>query len=390
MVSLGDDGILFSSIFENAEVVRLLSKISTNPRYYDKRKKDSINYEKFSGLEQPIFLAIDSLLKYQILIGDEKYLIDYLRHLDLLWYKIDNFHDISEGISKILVKFCARKLGFKNKLEEHRREILEYIYQKYVVEGYFFHAVSDVYVSKIKEVGFTPQQYENYYSEFLDIQKKYPAFFADMDFTHDYISFTDDFMMACYYAVYSPIYFSSFLASTVSKSKKVVLNSYARRDYIGCFHTLHCFLKNRELADDVVKEIEDLCNNQWKLLRQNEAHPTIMVVKRSFFSRNSFQGIEDIFQNKKEELSVLASQIMDSRFHSFNWNQVIPSSEIMFVEIPYSKFVVDPFLKEDKIDVVFLEKEDDSNENGKVSLLLLLGSIFILLGVLLTIIMIYQ
>ena len=152
MVSLGDDGILFSSIFENAEVVRLLSKISTNPRYYDKRKKDSINYEKFSGLEQPIFLAIDSLLKYQILIGDEKYLIDYLRHLDLLWYKIDNFHDISEGISKILVKFCARKLGFKNKLEEHRREILEYIYQKYVVEGYFFHAVSDVYVSKIKEV----------------------------------------------------------------------------------------------------------------------------------------------------------------------------------------------------------------------------------------------
>ena len=81
---------------------------------------------------------------------------------------------------------------------------------------------------------------------------------------------------------------------------------------------------------------------------------------------------------------------MDSRFHSFNWNQVIPSSEIMFVEIPYSKFVVDPFLKEDKIDVVFLEKEDDSNENGKVSLLLLLGSIFILLGVLLTIIMIYQ
>ena len=381
---------MLSSIFENEDVVSLLSKVSSSPRYYDKKKKDSINYEKFSGLEQPMFLLFDALFKYQIIIGDDKYLRDYVHHLELLWYKIDNFHDISEGISKILVKFCARKLGFKNKLEEHRREILEYIYQKYVVEGYFFHAVSDVYVSKIKEVGFTPQQYENYYSEFLDIQKKYPAFFADMDFTHDYISFTDDFMMACYYAVYSPIYFSSFLASTVSKSKKVVLNSYARRDYIGCFHTLHCFLKNRELADDVVKEIEDLCNNQWKLLRQNEAHPTIMVVKRSFFSRNSFQGIEDIFQNKKEELSVLASQIMDSRFHSFNWNQVIPSSEIMFVEIPYSKFVVDPFLKEDKIDVVFLEKEDDSNENGKVSLLLLLGSIFILLGVLLTIIMIYQ
>ena len=390
MVSLVGGDILFSVIFEKTEVVQLLSKISTNPRYYDKKKKDSINYEKFSGLEQPIFLAIDSLLKYQILIGDEEYLIDYLHHLDLLWYKIDNFHDISEGISKILVKFCARKLGFKNKIEEHRREILEYIYQKYVVDGYFFHAVSDVYVSKIKEVGFIPQQYENYYSQFLDIQKKYPSFFADMDFTHDYISFTDDFVMACYYAVYSPIYFSSFLGSTVSKSKKIVLNSYARRDYISCFHTLHSFLKNRELGEDEVKEIEDLCKNQWKLLRQNEACPTIMMVKRSFFSRNTFQGIEEIFQDKKEDIGVLASHIMDSRFHSFNWNKVIPSSDIMFAVIPYSKFVVEPFLKEDKIDVILLEKGDDNKEDGKVSLLFLFGSIFILLGVLLTIIMLYQ
>ena len=391
MVSLilGGD-ILFSSIFENTEVVHFLSKIATNPRYYDKKKKDSINYEKFSGLEQPIFLAIDSLLKYQILIEDPVYLGDYMHHLDLLWYKIDNFHDISDGISRILVKFCARKLGFKNKIEEHRREILEYIYQRYIVDGYFFHAISDVYVPKIKQVGFEPQQYENYYSRFLNIQKKYPSFFADMDFTHDYVSFTDDFVMACYYAVYSPVYFSSFLSSTISKSKQIILNGYARRDYISCFHTLHTFLKNRQISEDDSKEIEDLCKAQWKLLRQNEACPTIMLVKRSFFSKNKLQGIEDILRDTKEDIGVLASHIMDCRFHSFNWNQYIPSSDIIFITIPYVKFVVEPFLQEDKVDVVLLEKDADTNEDGKVSFLLLFGSIFILLGVLLTVIMLYQ
>ncbi len=108
---------MFSSIFSKKEVRDLLEKVSENPRYNDKKKKDSINYEKFSGLEQPFFLLFDALIKYQIIIGEEEYLADFVHHLDLLWYKIDNFHDIHDGICKILVKFCAKKLGYKNKIE---------------------------------------------------------------------------------------------------------------------------------------------------------------------------------------------------------------------------------------------------------------------------------
>ena len=74
---------MLSSIFENEDVVSLLSKVSSSPRYYDKKKKDSINYEKFSGLEQPMFLLFDALFKYQIIIGDDKYLRDYVHHLEL-------------------------------------------------------------------------------------------------------------------------------------------------------------------------------------------------------------------------------------------------------------------------------------------------------------------
>lgn len=378
---------MLSSIFENEDVVSLLSKVSSSPRYYDKKKKDSINYEKFSGLEQPMFLLFDALFKYQIIIGDDKYLRDYVHHLELLWYKIDNFHDISEGVCKILVKFCARKLGYKMQIEEHRREILEYIYQKYIVEGYLYHGISDVYIPSIQEKGFSPQIYENYYSQFEQLQKQYPAFFSDMDFHHNYVSFTDDFIMACYYATYSPFYFSNFLCPQTTK--KVELNSYAKRDYIGCFKQLRQSLKAKEVKEEDIRKIEDLCNLEWKLLRQNESKPTIMLVKRSAFSKNLILGIDEILQDKKEDIGVLASHIMDYKFNSLSWKDSISPNDITFVTIPYARFIIEQEAGPVEVILPTVHPEDNS-EDGKVSFLLLLGSALILLGVVVSIIMFYQ
>lgn len=378
---------MFSSIFSRKEVRDLLSKVSKNPRYHDKKKKDSINYEKFSGLEQPFFLLFDAFMKYEIIIGEDEYLVDFVHHLDLLWYKIDNFHDIYEGVSKILVKFCAKKLGYKNRIEEHRREILEYIYQKYIVDGYLYHAVSSSYVGDICQSGFTPQKYTNFYLRFAELQEEHPDFLKEMDFRHDYVSFTDDFVIACYYATYSPIYFSSFICPP--SSKKAEINHYAKRDYISCFQELHRNLKAKNISDDALKKIEDLCNDEWKILRQSEAIPTIMMVKRKYFSKDVIQGIDGILSDKDKSISFLASQIMDYKLDNFVWNQFIPTEEIKFMQIPYSEFIVEKELT--KVEVVLpTVKTDEHSEDGKVSFLVLLGSVFILLGVVVSIIMLYQ
>lgn len=378
---------MYSFVFEQKEVRELLDKVAKNPSYNDKKKKDSINYEKFSGLEQTFFLLFDALFKYQLIIGEEEYLPDYVHHLDLLWHKIDNFHDISDGVSKILVKFCAKKLGYKNKVEENRREILEYIYQKYIVEGYFYHGVSDCYVPVIQQQGFQPQKYENLYPKFAKIQEEYSSFLRDMDFRHEYVSFTDDFVMACYYATYSPIYFSHFLC--LPTSKKAELNSYAKRDYMGCFRGLKRMLKAKEVNEETSQKIEDICNEEWKLLRQNESKPTIMLVKRSYFDKNKIQGILEILTDKKTDIGILAGQIMDYKYDNLSWKEYIPASEIDFITIPYSDFVVEH--EEEKVEVILpTVHPNTSSEDGKVSFLVLLGSVFILLGVVISIIMLYQ
>lgn len=377
---------MLSSAFSKKEVRDLLKKVSENPRYNDKKKKDSINYEKFSGLEQPFFLLFDTLVKYNIIIGEDEYLADFVHHLDLLWYKIDNFHDIHDGVCKILVKFCAKKLGYKNKTEEHRREILEYIYQRYIVDGYLYHGVSSVYINDIQHNGFTPQRYSNFYARFAELQERHSSFLKEMDFRHNYVSFTDDFVMACYYATYSPIYFSSFLCPTTSK--KADINSYAKRDYIGCFKELHHMLKAKNINDEEVGKIEDVCNDEWKLLRQSEAIPTIMMVRRKYFSKDQIQGIEDILSDSETDISLLASQILDYKLDSLVWNQFIPKEDILFIQIPYSDFIVEKEMT--KVEIVLpTVREEQHSEDGKVSFLVLLGSLFILLGVLASIIMLY-
>lgn len=378
---------MFSSIFYNKEVQGLFKKVADNPRYNDKKKKDSINYEKFSGLEQPFFLLFDTFMKYQIIIGDDQYLSDFVHHLDLLWHKIDNFHDINLGVCKILVKFCARKLGFKTEIEEHRKEILEYIYEKYIVEGYLYHGVSDVYVDSIRKNGFIPQKYDNFYGRFEDLQTKYSSFLKEMDFKHHFVSFTDDFVMACYYATYSPIYFSSFLCPT--SSKKLEINSYAKRDYIGCFKGLRQILKEKNISEEDSQKIERLCNDEWKLLCQSEAIPTIMLVKRQYFSKNQLQRISDILNDKETKISLLASQIMDNRVDGLAWDRIIPNEQIEFVQIPYSQFVVEK--EETKVEIVLPTVHlEEHSEDGKVSFLVLLGSVLITLGVLVSIVMLYR
>ena len=167
------------------------------------------------------------------------------------------------------------------------------------------------------------------------------------------------------------------------------MNSYAKRDYIACFKQLRQSLKAKEVKEEDIRKIEDLCNLEWKLLRQNESKPTIMLVKRSVFSKNQILGIDEILRDKKEDIGVLASHIMDYKLNSLSWKDSISPNDITFVTIPYAKFIIEQEVGPVEVILPTVHPEDNS-EDGKVSFLLLLGSALILLGVVVSIIMFYQ
>ena len=80
---------------------------------------------------------------------------------------------------------------------------------------------------------------------------------------------------------------------------------------------------------------------------------------------------------------------MDYKIDSLAWNKSIPKEDIEFITIPYSEFVVEK--ETTKVEIVLpTVRVEQHSEDGKVSFLVLLGSLFILLGVLASIIMLYQ
>ena len=82
------------------------------------------------------------------------------------------------------------------------------------------------------------------------------------------------------------------------------------------------------------------------------------------------------------------SHIMDYKFDNFVWSEYIQACDIEFVSIPYSEFIVEH--DSEKVEVILPTVHQETSEDGKVSFLLLLGSSLILLGVLVSIIMLYQ
>ncbi len=378
---------MLDNILRRGDVLNLIKEIGSNNRYNKKEKMDSINYLQFVNVEQPLFILVDALFKYKVIIDDIYLLDDYIEQLDLLFRKLSNFYDIRIGINRLIAKFVAIKLGYKDKIEENRRKILSYVYDRYIANGYLFHSVSDVYVEDIKINGFTPQKYNNLYPEFNEVKNILGNDIMG-DLNEFEVSFTDNFLMAYYYAVNSPMYFYKILCDNYLITKKEDKEAYFKNDYVACFKNLNKVIYKLDLGEAKAKKVRYICNKEWNLLNRSDSCPTVMVVKRSLLLKDDIREYEEILNNTEDDLGDLVGKIIDSRFNNVKCSKKINSADIEFISLFGYKDVErqDSILESDDIidgdkDVEFVD------DYGKVSLLLLIGSMLITFGVILSIIM---
>ena len=98
---------MFDEMLRRKDVQRMFNDICNSECYYNKKMNKSMDYQLFTDLEEILFLFYDALFKYKIIIDDMSYFQEYLEQIDKLIRKIDNFKDISLGISRILTRKCA-------------------------------------------------------------------------------------------------------------------------------------------------------------------------------------------------------------------------------------------------------------------------------------------
>ncbi len=388
---------MFDEIFKRKDVCDLIEELFS----YNFRNiviNNSASDFLLSSNERALFTFFDALFKYKIIVETDIFLDEYIVQLRKLFKKMNNFNDINLGISKLIGRFCALKFNIENLDDEiSKREILQYIYNKYVVEGYFFHGFSGVYKEQIKMYGFNPEQYQHLYPRFIEIEKIFAkhGFKSGMNknFDDGYSYFTDSFMMACYYGSNAPMYFYRLLGGNL-EIKDCDREAYFKNDYLSCFGNLNKMMKKAGLNDFEKKYVTKVCCDEWKALQKGLSNINILMVKRKTLGLNSLRDVDYIF-NSVSDLGDCIYKILNSRFDDIVVDYKLENFNIEFIEIPNYKFLFDvresqAFEITSKNRIARIREERLNNTYGRVSLLILLGSLFITLGVIISIIAIIR
>ena len=132
------------------------------------------------------------------------------------------------------------------------------------------------------------------------------------------------------------------------------------------------------------KYITRTCFEEWKVLQKNSSGIDILFIKRNLLGVNYLSDIDRII-NSDEDLGQAIFKIMTSKSDDIPVDFYIDSKDIGFIEIPNYKIMFslrnEQASYNNKNNMELL-----SNAYGQVSVLILVGSLLIALGVILTIV----
>ena len=367
-----------------------VKEIINNIKNVSEKEKsaESINYKLFANQEKILFIFYDALLKYKIIIDEEIYFDDYLEQIDKLLKKINNIDDLTLGVNNLICKFTCIKLGVKNNEEEdNRKDILTYIYNKFIVNGYFVHGFSSCYCENIKRYGFTSEAYLNYYEDFKkinDIFNKYNITnVLEKDFSKKKVHFTDNFVKACSYSANSPGYFFNLIYNREYNHLKLKKDILVKGNFEGAFKNIKRILNFLEINDEDKAYIIDIFKKEWNLLFSKERKISLLLVKRGFFPNKNGINILDLVSAKDIGIYEAVDKLLSERNSKVVCDGRIEASDLKIITLDGLCDDLEEDTKLEKMDLA----SDFSNVYGNVSLLLLVGSILISLGVIVSIIL---
>lgn len=389
---------MLDKYLEREDISNLINEIKRSPKYGEKNENV---YSDTIGNELALYTFYDALLKYKIILDDEDLLDTFVEQLDKIYKKIDNYNQVMLGVNKLICFMVSKHLNISDLKDEFQKEqIIKYIYNKYIVNGYYVHGFSSVYADTIKENGFVSEIYENNYSKMIEIREIFKKYnldnILDKDFSSNQTYFTDDFIMGCHYSDYAPGYFSSFLLGKIL-GDSVREDSYLKLDYDTCTNNLKRFMSNHSFSDDDREEVLNIVSNEWNFVNKEDKKISLLMVKRGLID-DSNTSLSDFIDDKSDVYDVV-DRLLSAKNTKVGFNDVIDSNNLIIVSLEnyYSnndncndyQIVIEKDslpLKNDKL----IRNRELLNTYGKVYIFLIIGSIFITLGVIITIIMIIR
>lgn len=360
-----------SSLFEILERDNVKGKLKEILNNYNLNKENIIDSKSF------LFLYIDAIYKYTVIIDDDKYLNEYIENLNILFDKINIYNDIENGIYTLLAKFTSKKLEISSfKSITSRERILKYIYNKYIVEGYFFYGFSSNYKDFISIKGITKEgfMFDDNINEVNRILSKYNK--SDV-ITRKPSSITDEFKLALYFALIGPDFLDKMYDSGIFNDKKYNELFYFTKNLYDLENNIDIYSKEKHLTSNEKDTLIDNFRVLWNKFDINNVHGSIALIKRSKFDKNYLKDIDEIINDKKIKLIDGISMILESRYSSYDIDNDIRKEDIEFIDIPSFNYLVSNENNYTK------NKKNKIDMNGFGMILTFVGIIFITLGIIL-------
>lgn len=389
---------MLERFFKRRDVTEFIDEVISNSIYSKKKNSVYDSYEVFVDSSQALFTFFDAIYKFAIIIEDEAYFTEYIMQIRKVIKKFENFNDINEGINKIIGKICALKLGLSDREDViARKYIVKYVYDKYIVSGYVFHGFPSIYKDDICKYGLVPDNYHHMYDKFIEINKIFErhGFYNILgkDFKVRGIYFTDSFILGCFYAFSAPMYFYRLLGYNSFDISNYDDKAYLNNDYFASFNNLSLLMRKAKLTEAEKKFVIKTCFEEWKLIK-NSTDVSILAIKRSSVGLNYLKNIDDILA--KTSFCDLGNSI--GKIFSYCDNEILVTEKISSNDINIIslnnykelKSIRDMRLNDIKNRQEAYNSDKIINAYGKVSILMILGSLLITLGVIATIVMFYK
>ena len=385
---------MLDELLQREIVLKFIKELKTNDRYFCKKCTMAHVKSIYISNEIALYIFYDALFKYKIIIDDIYLFDEYITQLERIYRKFDDFEDIRYGINKLICKILMIKLDVnQNDSLETREFVINYIYDKYILNGYYFHGFNYSYYEAISKDGFIPEEYENYYSRFIEVNKifsKYNIYnIISKDFSSKEVFFTDDLVMGCYYSLYTPLFFYEFLTNREHFGKRIRKDAYLKDDYDNLTSHLKRFMNNKMFSDVDKKYVLDLVKDEWDLLHRKEKKIGLVLVKRKYISSKSVPLSK--FLKDDSNLYDVVDRLLSSKYSNIYYDEKLEKDDFNILLFDNYYSISDKALEKDNIES---DKEKANseflNKYGNVSVLILAGSLFITFGVIVTIVSILR
>ena len=316
---------------------------------------------------------------------------EYLDQVRKVYRKFDDFEKVRFGIHKVLTRMTAVKYDIHDWRIDDRDELITLIYDKYIKDGYVFHGFSSGYKETVLDNEFVPERYENQYEKFIkirDIFKKYKKDVLLKDFDLKKVFYTDDCLLGCYYSMYAPLYFFHFLTDNDVLGRRVRIEDYLIGDYYHLIRPLKRFMSNHMFREEEQKFILDVIYEEWESITKKDRELCLLAVPRNKIIDDEVRL--SVFLKDQSDIFEVIDRLLSSKYNSILSGRIIPKSDIQVITLPDYYLQIKPkqleIQDEDSKEYGKGIKLEFLNTYGNASLLLILGSLFISFGVILSII----